>query len=103
MEYTGKPFDCMIGTRKWKSSVIIEKTLPEADWGTDHQLFLCKFQVRLKQEKKASQFPSYNFEHMPTSFKESTRNHFQILTLIDKELEELRDETKDFVDNEKEK
>lgn len=71
------------------------KTWPGADCGTDHELLMCKFQVKLKQKNKANQFPQYDFEPIPPIFKDNIRNQFEVLYLTDGEIERPWNELKE--------
>lgn len=70
IEYTDLN-EYIIGIRRWKISLIIAKACQETGCGTDCELLMCKFQIKLKWEKTAKQLPWYDLEHMPSIFKKN--------------------------------
>lgn len=74
-----------------------------ADCRIDNESLICKFLFKLKQKNKANQFPHYNIEHIPNIFRENIKNHFEVLSLIDWEPEEVQNKIKEFVKNKCEK
>lgn len=79
------------------------KIWPSADFVIDKKTVCVQAPNSLKKEKKASQFPQYDFEYIPTIFKDNIRNHFEVLTLINRKSEELENELKEVLKNECEK
>ena len=45
--------DCILCSQRWRSSIQSTKTRPGADCGSDHELLITKFRIKLKKEGKA--------------------------------------------------
>ena len=41
--------DCILCSQRWRSSIQSAKTRPEADCGSDHELLIAKFRLKLKK------------------------------------------------------
>ena len=46
--------DYVLCSWRWRSSIKSAKTRPGADWGSDHELFIAKFGLKLKKEGKTT-------------------------------------------------
>ena len=44
--------DCILCSQKWRSSIQSTKTRPGADCGSDHELFIAKFRLKMKKKGK---------------------------------------------------
>ena len=49
---TDGQIDYIICSRRWRSSIQSAKTRPGADSGSDHELLIAKFRLKLKLKKK---------------------------------------------------
>ena len=46
--------DCILCSQRWRSSIQSAKTRPGADWGSDHELLIAKFRLKLKKIGKTT-------------------------------------------------
>ena len=78
--------DYILCSQRWKSSIQSEKTRPEADCGSDHELLIAKF--RLKVGKTTRPF-SYDLNQISCNYTVEVTNRLKGLDLIDRVPEEL--------------
>ena len=71
--------------------------LPEADCGSDHELLICKFRIKLKKVGKTTRPFRYDLNQIPNDYTVEVRNRFKGLDLIDRVPEELWMEVRDIV------
>ena len=69
----------MTRRKRWRSSIQSTKARPGADCGSDHELLITKFRLKLK--KTARPF-RYDLNQIPYTVE--VRNRFKGLDLIDK-------------------
>ena len=74
-----------------------QKTRLEADCGSDHELLIAKFRLKLKKVGKATRPFRYNLNQIPYEYQVEVRNRFKGLDLIDRVPEELWTEVRDIV------
>ena len=65
------------------------KTRPGADFGSDHELLIAKFRLKLKKEEKTTRPFRYELNQISYDYTVEVRNRFQGLDLIDRVPEEL--------------
>ena len=65
------------------------KTRPGADCGSDHELLITKFRLKLKKVGKTTRPFRYNLNQNPYDYTVEVTNRFQGLDLIDRVPEEL--------------
>ena len=65
------------------------KTRPRADCGSDHELLIAKFRVKLKEAGKTTRSFSYDLNQIPYNYIVEVTNRFKGLDLIDRVPEEL--------------
>jgi hypothetical protein len=53
--------DYILCSRRWRSSIQSVKTRPGADCGSNHELLIAKFRVKLKKEGKTTRHDSVQF------------------------------------------
>ena len=70
---------------------------PGADCGSDHELLIAKFRLKLKKVGKTTRPFRYDLNQIPHYFKVEVTNRFKGLDLIDRVPEELRTEVRDTV------
>ena len=66
-----------------------EKTRPEADCGSDHELLIAKFRLKLKKVGKTTKPFRYDLNQIPYDYTVEVTNKFKGLDLIDQVPEEL--------------
>ena len=60
------------------------KTRPGADCGSDHELLIDKFRLKLKKVGKTTRPFSYDLNQIPYEYTVEVRNSFKGLDLIDR-------------------
>ena len=73
------------------------KTRPGADCGSDHELLIAKFRLKLKKVGKTTRPFRYDLNQIPYDYRVEVRNIFKALDLIDREPDDLRTEVRDIV------
>ena len=95
--------DYILCNRRWKSSITSVKTRPGADCGTDHELLLANFKIKLKRYNKVSKTTKLNVQNIPHSYNVEIKNRFAELELIGREPEELWQEIHQIIHEEAKK
>ena len=62
----------------------LEKTRPGADCGSDHELFIAKFRLKLKKVGKTTRPFRYDLNQTPYDYTVEVRNRCKGLDLIDR-------------------
>ena len=65
------------------------KTRPGADCGSDHELLIAKFRIKLKKVGKTTRPFRYDLNQIPCNYTVEVTNRFKGLDLIDRVPEEL--------------
>ena len=86
-----------IFSQNWRSSIQSAKTIPGADCGSDHELFIAIFRLKLKKVGKTTRPPRYDLNKIPYNYTVQVRNRFKGLDLIDRVPDELWTEVHDIV------
>ena len=73
------------------------KTRPGADGGSDHELLIAKFRLKLNKVEKTSRPFRYELNQIPYNYTVDVRNKFKGLDLIDTVPDELWTEVRDIV------
>ena len=68
---------------------IVTKTRPEADCGSDHELLIAKFRLKLKIVGNTIKPFQYDLNQIPYDYKVEVRSRFKRLDLIDRVPDEL--------------
>ena len=89
--------DYILWSQRWRSSIQSAKTRPGADCGSDHELLIVKFRLKLKKVGKNTKPFRYNLNQIPYDYTVEVRNRFKGLHLIDRVLDELWMEVRDIV------
>ena len=84
-------------SQRWRNSIQSAKTRPGADCGSDHELLIAKFRLKLKKVGKASRPFRYDLNQIPYDCTVEVRNRFKGLDLIDRVPDELWTEVCDIV------
>ena len=82
--------DYILCRQRWRSSIQSAKTRPGADCGSDHELLIAKFRLKLKKVGKTTRPFRYNLNQIPYDNTVEVINRFKGLDLIDREPDELR-------------
>ena len=89
--------DNILCSQRWRSSIQSTKTRPGADCGSDHELLITKFRLKLKKVGKTTRPFRYDLNQIPYDYTVEVRNIFKELDLIDRVTEELWNEVYDVV------
>ena len=84
-------------SQRWRSSIQSAKTRREADCGSDHELLIAKFRLKLKKVQKTTRPFRYDLNQIPFDYTVQVRNVFKELDLIDRVPDELWTEVRDIV------
>ena len=74
-----------------------QKTRPGADCGSDHELLIAKFRLKLKKAGKTTRPFRYDLNQIPYDYTVEVRNRIKGLDLIDTVPDELWNEVRDIV------
>ena len=75
--------DYILCSQRWRSSIQSAKTRPRADCGSDHELLIAKFRLKLKKVGKTTRPFRYDLNKIPNDYTVEVRNRFKELDLID--------------------
>ena len=75
----------------------VNKNETRADCGSDHELLITKFKLKLKKTGKTARPFRYELNQIPYDYTVEVRNRFKALDLIDREPDELWAEVRDIV------
>ena len=89
--------DYILCSKRWRSSIQSAKTRPGADCGSDHELLIAKFRLKLKKVGKTTRLFRYDLNQIPYDYTVEVINRFQELDLIDRVPDELWTEVHDIV------
>jgi len=89
--------DYTLCSQRWRSSIQSAKTKPGADCGSDHELLIAKFRLKLKKVGKTTRPFRYGLNQIPYEYTVEVRNRFKGLDLIDRVPDELWTEVLDTV------
>ena len=84
-------------SQRWRSSIQSAKTRLGADCGSDHEILIAKFRLKLKKAGKTTRSFGYDLNQIPYNYTVEVRNRFKGLDLIDRVPEELWMEVYDIV------
>ena len=73
------------------------KIRPGANCGSDHELLIAKFSLKLKKVGKTTRPLRYDLNQIPCDYTVEVRNRFKGLDLIERVPEELWTEVRDIV------
>ena len=75
--------DYILCIQRWRSSTQSAKTRPGADGGSDHELLIAEFRLKLKKVGKTTRPFRDDLHQIPYYFTVIVRNRFKILDLIE--------------------
>ena len=81
---------------RWRSSIQSAKTRLGADCGSDHELLIAKFRLKLKKVGKTTRPFRYHLNQIPYDYTVEVRNRFKGLDLL-REPDELWTEVPDII------
>ena len=84
--------DYILCSQRWRSSMQSTKTRPGADCGSDHELLIAKFSLKLKKVGKITRPFRYDLNQIPYDYTVEVRNTFKGLDQIDRVPDELWNE-----------
>ena len=84
-------------SQRWRSSIQSVKTRLGAGCGSDHELLIAKFRLKLKKVEKTTRPFRYDLNQIPYSYTVKVRNRFKGLDLRDRVPDELWTEVRDIV------
>ena len=76
--------DYILGSQQWRSSIQSAKTRPGAGCGSDHELLIAKFRLKLKKVGKTTRPCRYDLNQIPYDYIVEVTNRFKGLDLIDR-------------------
>ena len=68
---------------RWRSSIQSAKTRPGADCGSDHELLIAKFRLKLMKRGKTTRPFRYELNQIPYDYTVEVTNRFKGLDLIE--------------------
>ena len=69
--------------KRWRSSITPVKTRLGADYGSDHELLIAKFRLKLKKVGKTTRPFRYDLNQVPYNYIVEVRNRFKGLDLTE--------------------
>ena len=76
--------DYILCSQRWRGSTQTEKTRLETDCGSDHELLIAKFRLKLKKVGKTTRSFRYDLNQIPYDYRVELTNRFNGLDLIDR-------------------
>ena len=76
--------DYILCSQRWRSSIQSAKTRLGADCGSDHELLITKFRLKLKRVEKTTRPFRNDLNQIPYDYTVEVRNRFKGLDLIDR-------------------
>ena len=76
-------------SQRWRSSIQSAQTRPGADCGSDHELLIAKFRLKLKKVGKTTRPLRYDLNQIPYDYTVEVRSRFKGLDLTDRVPDEL--------------
>ena len=89
--------DYILCSQRWRSSTQSAKTRLGDDCGSDHELLIAKFRLKLKKVWKTTRPFRYHLNQIPYDYTVEGRNRFKGIDLIDRVPDELWMEVCDIV------
>ena len=76
--------DCILCSQSWRSSIQSAKIRLGAVCGSDHELLIVKFRLKLKKVGKTTRPRRYDLNQIPYDYTVELRNRFKGLDVIDR-------------------
>ena len=93
--------DYILCSHRWRSSIQSAQTRLGVHCGSDNELLLANFRLKLKKVWKTTRPFRYDLKQIPYNYKVEVRNRCKGLYLIDKVPEEIWAEVHDTVEKER--
>ena len=71
-------------SQRWRNSIQSAKKRPGADCGSNHELLIAKFRLKLKKVEKTTRPFKYDLNQIPYDYTVEVTNRFKGLALIDR-------------------
>ena len=84
-------------SQRWRSSIQSARTRLGVDCGSDHELLIAKFRLKLKKVGKTTRPFRHDLNQIPYDYTAEVRNRFKGLDLVDRVPSELWMEIRDIV------
>ena len=75
--------DYILCSKRWRRSIQLAKTRPEADCFSDHELLIAKFRIKLKKVGKTTRLLRYDLNQIPYDYTVEVTNRFKRFDLIE--------------------
>ena len=75
--------DYILCSQRWRSSIQSAKTRPGADCGSDHELLIANFRLKLKKVGKTTRPFRHDLNQIPYDYTVEVRNRFKGLDLME--------------------
>ena len=76
--------DSILFSQRWRSSIHAAKRKQGAECGSEHELLIAKFRLKLKKVGKTPRPVRYDLNQIPYEYTVEVRNRFKGLDLIDR-------------------
>ena len=76
-KYSWNQIDYILFSWRWRSSIQSAKTRPESDWGSNHELLIAKFRLKLKKVRKTTSPFRYDLNQIPYDCTVEVTNNIQ--------------------------
>ena len=95
--FAAKDGEALYSLELLQSSIQELYTRPGADCGSDHELLIAKFRLKLKKVEKTTRLFKYYLNQIPYDYTVEVRKKFKGVVLIDRVPDELWNEVRDIV------
>ena len=75
--------DYILGSQRWRSFIQSAKTRLGADYGTDHEIFIAIFRLKLKKVGKTTRTFTCDLNQIPYDYTVEATNRFKGLDLVE--------------------
>ena len=83
MVNTENQTDNILCSQRWRSLILSAQTRPGADCGSDHELLIAKFRLKLKKVGETMRQFRYDLNQIPYDYTVELTNRFNGLDLIE--------------------
>ena len=89
--------DYILCSQRWRCSIQSAKTRLRADCGSDHELLIAKFRLKLKKVEKPNRPFRYDLNQIPYDYTVEVTNRFRALGVMGRVPDESWTEVRDIV------